>query len=49
MKHDALLVKDDLLKVRQNWTRSDADKALRDETLIGDAQVAPKKKKNKKK
>ena len=49
MRQDALLAKGDLLKAHQDSSRSDANKALRDETFIGDAQVAPKKKKNKKK
>ena len=44
MKQDALLAMGDLLKARQNSSRSDANKALRDKTFVGDAQVAPKKK-----
>ena len=49
MRQDALLAKGDLLKAHQGSSRSDANKALRDETFIGDAQVASKKRKNKKK
>ena len=47
MRQDALLTKDDLLKARQNSPRSDVNKALRDETFVGDAHVAPKRIKNK--
>ena len=49
MQQDAPLVSNDLLKAHQNLPGSDANKALRDETPIGDAQVAPKEKKKKKK
>ena len=48
-KQDALLAKDNLLKARQNLPRSDVNNAAHEETLIGDAQVAPKKKKKRKK
>ena len=49
MQRDALLAKDDLLKVRQSLPRSGVSNAVQEETRIGDAQVAPKKEKGKKK
>ena len=47
LKRDVLAEKDDLLNTQQPPTRPDAIGVLRDETFIGDAQVAPKKKKGK--
>ena len=48
LKQDVLVEKDDLLNTQQSPSRPVAEKALGDETFIGDAQVVCKKKKKKK-
>ena len=47
MKQDVLAAKGDLLNAQQTLSRHEATQALRDEAYIGDAQVAPKKQKQK--
>ena len=49
MKQDTLAAKGDLLKARQTLSRLDVNNAAYEETLIGEAQAAPKKKRRKKK
>ena len=43
MKQDALAAKGDLLRAHHSMFRPDVNKASRGETLIGKAQAAPKK------
>ena len=47
MEQDAFVAKDDLRNVRQTLSRPDVSDAPYEETLIGEVQAAPRKKRGK--